>query len=461
MALADHRGLEIESIFPAAAERIPLLRDPLSESVFGELYYWKYDYRHTRAGYLQIAALCVSLFVLGWGDASSGPLLPDILRTYHIDYDTVSWTYAFTCAVIFLGVMFTIPLNDRFGFGKVTYLGSALQAICFFIQALPACFPVFAGSSFIGGIGIAIESAQANGYVAILRRGGELKMGLLQSAYGFGSLLAPLCSMQFANHTKTPIAKPPAHFRQGEESWKDRLWHLHFLISFALAAINCTVLKAVFGDATQEECLRQCGEITDSDGASLVTGASGINNGGGTSTSTSTDVNVHFSVNIESIAAATTSITTTTAAITATTTAIASNATAIATSVATDFANTLRSRVNALITKYTRLLCTPSVHFLALFNVVYVGIETTIGGWIVVYLMEAHIGSGTGAEMEQGGAGAAYVASSFFSGLTLGRVALVPVTQKVSLSIGNLILDRRKPRGALLLVTLYHVGVSF
>lgn len=65
-------------------ERRPLLGDPLSESLFEQLHMLKYDYRHTRAGYLQVGALCVSLFVLGWGDASFGPLLPRILQTYHV-----------------------------------------------------------------------------------------------------------------------------------------------------------------------------------------------------------------------------------------------------------------------------------------------------------------------------------------------------------------------------------------
>lgn len=40
---------------------------------------------------------------------------------------------------------------------QITLAGSALQAVCFLIQAFPSSFPIFAGSFFIGGVGISIE----------------------------------------------------------------------------------------------------------------------------------------------------------------------------------------------------------------------------------------------------------------------------------------------------------------
>ncbi|KAG2008318.1 MFS transporter [Coprinopsis cinerea AmutBmut pab1-1] len=62
-----------------------------------------------------------------------------------------------------------------------------------------------------------------------------------------------------------------------------------------------------------------------------------------------------------------------------------------------------------------------TVHFLAFFILIYVGTEVTIGGWIVTYIIDER----------GGGPSAGYIASGFFGGLTLGRVVLLWVNEKV------------------------------
>ncbi|PVF98704.1 MFS general substrate transporter, partial [Serendipita vermifera] len=59
------------------------------------------------------------------------------------------------------------------------------------------------------------------------------------------------------------------------------------------------------------------------------------------------------------------------------------------------------------------------VHVLAAFVFIYVGVEVTIGGWIVTFMINER----------GGGPSAGYVSSGFFGGLALGRVALLKVTQ--------------------------------
>ncbi|KAF8805637.1 MFS general substrate transporter [Phlegmacium glaucopus] len=71
--------------------------------------------------------------------------------------------------------------------------------------------------------------------------------------------------------------------------------------------------------------------------------------------------------------------------------------------------------------KFGQLMKYKSVHFLALFLVVYIGVEVTIGGWIVTFLMI----------VRGGGPSSGYVSTGFFGGLTLGRVILVEVTKKI------------------------------
>ncbi|KAG8968261.1 hypothetical protein FRC03_008127 [Tulasnella sp. 419] len=55
---------------------------------------------------------------------------------------------------------------------------------------------------------------------------------------------------------------------------------------------------------------------------------------------------------------------------------------------------------------------------------VYVGVEVTLGGWIVTFLIE----------LRGGGVSAGYVSSGFFAGLTLGRLVLLPVTKFIGIS---------------------------
>jgi fucose permease len=58
---------------------------------------------------------------------------------------------------------------------------------------------------------------------------------------------------------------------------------------------------------------------------------------------------------------------------------------------------------------------------MAFFILVYVGVEVTIGGWIVSFIIN----------VRGGGSSSGYVSSGFFGGLTVGRVALLWVNKKV------------------------------
>ncbi|KAG8831933.1 hypothetical protein FRC17_002338 [Serendipita sp. 399] len=63
----------------------------------------------------------------------------------------------------------------------------------------------------------------------------------------------------------------------------------------------------------------------------------------------------------------------------------------------------------------------PPMHLMALFVFVYVGVEVTLGGWIVTFIIR----------QRHGGPSSGYVSTGFFGGLTFGRVALLWVNKKV------------------------------
>ncbi|KAF7351223.1 MFS domain-containing protein [Mycena sanguinolenta] len=182
-------------------------------------------------------------------------------------------------------------------------------------------FPVFVFSFVINGVGIAIQDAQANGYVACLKHSPEIKMGLLHGAYGAGALASPLVATQFAQL---------------------RHWSFHYLASLGVAILNTALLTFVFRLKTQDECLASVGEAA-----------------GETSTSEHST--------------------------------------------------------------FRQILSTKTVHLIAFFILIYVGVEVTIGGWIVTYIID----------VRGGGSSSGYVSAGFFGGLMTGRITLFWLNEKI------------------------------
>ena len=72
--------------------------------------------------------------------------------------------------------------------------------------------------------------------------------------------------------------------------------------------------------------------------------------------------------------------------------------------------------------KYKQVFRLRAVHLMSIFLFLYVGVEVCIGGWIVTFVINER----------SGGRNSGYVSSGFWGGLTLGRVALLPLNKTVS-----------------------------
>ncbi|EUC57321.1 MFS general substrate transporter [Rhizoctonia solani AG-3 Rhs1AP] len=71
--------------------------------------------------------------------------------------------------------------------------------------------------------------------------------------------------------------------------------------------------------------------------------------------------------------------------------------------------------------KYKQVFESWAIQIVAIFCLLYVGAETTLGGWIVTFVVE-----------ERGGHfSAGYISSGFYGGLMLGRIGLIWLNQKV------------------------------
>ncbi|KAI1794465.1 MFS general substrate transporter [Ganoderma leucocontextum] len=74
------------------------------------------------------------------------------------------------------------------------------------------------------------------------------------------------------------------------------------------------------------------------------------------------------------------------------------------------------------INKYKQVFRLHTVHLMALFLFTHVGIEVTISSWIVTFMVE---------ERHGGPLYSGYISSAFWGGSTIGRLALIPLTQKL------------------------------
>ncbi|KAJ7100192.1 major facilitator superfamily domain-containing protein, partial [Mycena belliarum] len=73
---------------------------------------------------------------------------------------------------------------------------------------------------------------------------------------------------------------------------------------------------------------------------------------------------------------------------------------------------------------FRQILSLKTVHLLAFFALVYVGVEVTIGGWITTFIIQ----------VRGGGKSAGYISSGFFGGIMVGRLALLWLNKKASAS---------------------------
>ena len=119
--------------------------------------------KEARTAHAQFLALCLVMFVIGWTDGSTGPLLPRIQSVYdvsfflrhllllstshqflQIGFGTVSWVFVSQCSVshhysrvvgdgltlylsfffpqgVVVGALLNMPLSDRLGLGNVRF----------------------------------------------------------------------------------------------------------------------------------------------------------------------------------------------------------------------------------------------------------------------------------------------------------------------------------------------------
>ncbi|KAJ7927612.1 hypothetical protein B0H13DRAFT_1039198 [Mycena leptocephala] len=75
------------------------------------------------------------MFLGGWNDGTSGPLIPRMQKVYDVGFILVSLTFVLSCVGFISGSFLNMHLTDKLGFGRTIVLGALCQVIAFSIQA--------------------------------------------------------------------------------------------------------------------------------------------------------------------------------------------------------------------------------------------------------------------------------------------------------------------------------------
>ncbi|KAF8312635.1 MFS general substrate transporter [Clavulina sp. PMI_390] len=181
-----------------------------------------------------LLALFLSIFLVGWDDGTTGPLIPRMQESYGVGYTVISIIFICKCAGAFTAALVNMYISDKFGYAKAATAGAIIQLIAFTIQAPRPPFPVLAVAYYIDGFGGSLQDAQANALLTMFPTNQHAKMMIGHGMYGLGALISPLISTQFA---------------------QKKHWAFMYLTSLSLAALTTVVLLAVFRLRSQASIL--------------------------------------------------------------------------------------------------------------------------------------------------------------------------------------------------------------
>ncbi|TRM62189.1 major facilitator superfamily domain-containing protein [Schizophyllum amplum] len=200
----------------------------------------KWRSKKWRTAQLHVASFWFAMFVEGWNDGTTGPLLPVIQETYKISFFIVSLLFVANCIGFLSGTFLNVWLDEKIGLGKAILLGALVQLAAYAMIAPTPPFPVMVVAYGMAGFGMSFQNAHCNGFIGSLQNPFS-KLGVLHATYGLGAFAAPLASTWFATQ---------------------RHWSFHFLISTGLALLNVFSLLFVLRGKRQEVLMAEGGVPT-------------------------------------------------------------------------------------------------------------------------------------------------------------------------------------------------------
>ncbi|KAJ9107428.1 hypothetical protein QFC21_000879 [Naganishia friedmannii] len=111
---------------------------------------------------IMMTAICTALFVAGWNDASTGPLIPSLQNLYHVNYTVISLLFILNFCGFTSAAVLNVWLTDRLGFGMVILVGAIVQGISFALICWAPPFGLFVFAMYLNGLGTGLQERSSS-----------------------------------------------------------------------------------------------------------------------------------------------------------------------------------------------------------------------------------------------------------------------------------------------------------
>ncbi|CAK9782537.1 unnamed protein product [Cutaneotrichosporon oleaginosum] len=311
------------------------------------------------------AAMMVSMVLCGWTEGSTGPLIPRLREYYGINYLVMSLIYTTAFVGSIAAGLANVWITDRIGFGLACPLGALAHVVSYLLCGTGAPYAVFLVGYAFNGFGLSLQDAQVNNIASRLPNAGT-KMAFVQACFGLGGTLAPFLSTAFAANVV--------------EAW------YYYFVAMGVAIVAFVVMLVAFDMRTEEQLIQpedwEAGERLET------------------------------AQDRERAAAAQAQ-----AALSEKKKEQTEGAEAKSEPEPEPELEIAKKRATSG-QKMKRIFATPAVWALMGFSFLYIGVEVAISSWMTSFLIEKRGGN----------ANAGYAVTGFWGGMTVGRVALLPVT---------------------------------
>ncbi|RAO69918.1 uncharacterized protein BHQ10_005930 [Talaromyces amestolkiae] len=195
----------------------------------------------------RIASACCMFLSNGMSDSAPGALIPYMEQDFHIGYAIVSLIFVTNALGFILAAPLTHWLESRFGRSRTIMICQVPLFTGYLIMVCKAPFPAVVFSYFLIGLGVAVNLALNNVFIANLANATEL-LGINHGFYGVGGTIAPLIA--------TALASNGVH------------WTFFYIINLTFAAINLLFAGWAFkGYETDMPVQALAGQIQDVEGS--------------------------------------------------------------------------------------------------------------------------------------------------------------------------------------------------
>ncbi|EGV60751.1 MFS general substrate transporter [Yamadazyma tenuis ATCC 10573] len=179
----------------------------------------------------RVTAICLWGVTAGFSDATPGAILPYIESDYGLTYTTVSLIWISNAMGFILVACLSHQIQRVLGKRMSLVMGTASSVIMYATVSTGTVFPAIVAAFFVGGVGQASVSAQANVFLARLDKSSKY-LAAYHGCYGIGATISPLIATVIVSAGVT--------------------WHYFYLIVLGMMMANGVMFVFAFKGADED-----------------------------------------------------------------------------------------------------------------------------------------------------------------------------------------------------------------